>query len=519
MPRRTTIASLDARLLAFAPVLALGCLGCRSSEPPRPSPQTVAQTPEPAKPKPELAPAPPPPPPPHAILDPEIREAREAAQRAVLRDGDPLQPDLPPLPEGPLPGPDQLELDEEGEPEPGAYPGFFAPLHIPEGADPLASFERALSSLEEGKAKGEDNPPVRLAFYGASAVAADLWTGYVRAYLRARFGDGGPGMISAAKPNRWHRHNELLIDNSRHWTTHNSFRDRELPPPYPFGAMGLAMSADSKRAWIEIEPREDSPSATRLERYEIHYLERPEGGGFELKIDGEPVKEIDTAGPRRKLVQRSFDLEPGQAHELRIELLGDGEVWLLGVVAETGDAGIVLDTLGINGAKASDPLRWDEALWAEHLQARAPVLYVLSYGANSSVDEDEPIEQYERDYRELLERFARALPEASCVVVGPGDFPKLGEGEQEGQVLPRPRLNQIREIQRALAAEHGCAFLDLLELYGGAGSMAAWVAAGLGKEDHLHLTREGYLRVGLGVGDALMQRYDWRARQSEAQTQ
>jgi len=456
-----------------------------------------------------------PPRPRHPVHDDAIAAAHQVAQRRLLRADDPLQPPLPPLPEGPLPGPDQVTTPDGGETYEGPLPGFFSPMQIAPDDDPLARFNRALGSLEDG----ERDEPVHLAFYGASGTAADLWTGYVRAYLQARFGDAGPGLVAAAKPNRWYRHNDFTVSNSRRgWTKRNTYHLPEQAPPAPFGAMGQAMSSDLDGAWSEVEPKSDSPSADGIEWYEVHYLVQPGGGSFTAKLDGRRVATTSTATANTDAARRwgSLRLEftklghgpDAPPPTLRLEIEGDGEVWLLGVEAEADRPGIVLDTLGVNGGKLANQLAWDEAIWASHLRDRSPVLYVLAFGNNESVDEDEPISLYEQNHRTILDRFAKTLPEASCVLVGPGDFPK--KDEETGELAPRPRLTQLREVQRALAAEYGCGFIDALEIIGGEYGKIAWYHAGLGRDDYLHLTRDGYLRFGMAIADALLQPYDWQ---------
>src|SRR5207244_1435232 len=108
----------------------------------------------------------------------------------------------------------------------------------------------------------------------------------------------------------------------------------------------------------------------------------------------------------------------------------------------------------------------------------------------------------------VLTRLRKALPSASCVLVGPGDFPKSEHGAWETQ----PRLLEIIAAQRRIAPEYGCGFWNTFEFMGGAGSMAAWARATprLGSPDHIHLTPRGYVRMGLDLGDALMRAYDAR---------
>ncbi len=442
-----------------------------------------------------------PPPPAEPILDdPLVRDARVFAQRRLLGDKKPLQPDLRPAPEGALPGPEQPIGPEE-------LPGFFAPLEYPTGVDPLRHFERSLRALEAG----ERHEPVRVALYGASGTVADLWTAYVRAYLQRRFGDAGPGIVQGAKPNKWYRHHELVVDSSKKgWTKHNSYHLDGEEDPGQFGIMGQAMSSDSDRAWAEVIPRSKAPSATELSYYEVHYLQQADGGSFEVRIDGQLKKTVRTKarkGEEGTLGRARLRLSPGKRHRLRIDVVGDGNVRLLGVVAEIERPGVVVDTLGVNGAKITNQLAWDVALWAEHLHTREPQLVAFAFGANEASDDDLSIPWFEAKYREILDRFRAELPEASCLIMAPGEMPVKDE---DGELMPRPVLDEVREVEHRVAMDYGCAYFDARILLGGQGAKATWVEAGLAKDDMVHLNRAGYTRLAMGLTDALMQRYDWR---------
>ena len=91
--------------------------------------------------------------------------------------------------------------------------------------------------------------------------------------------------------------------------------------------------------------------------------------------------------------------------------------------------------------------------------------------------------------------------------MGPGDFPRK---TPEGGWASRPRVRQIVEVQRTVAAEGGCAFWDMLTFMGGEGSMDRWVrsAPPMARPDHIHLTRRGYVRTGMMFTDALLAAYD-----------
>jgi hypothetical protein len=66
----------------------------------------------------------------------------------------------------------------------------------------------------------------------------------------------------------------------------------------------------------------------------------------------------------------------------------------------------------------------------------------------------------------------------------------------------------IVEEQRKASADVGCAFFDTYKAMGGAGSMGAWVARGLGQADLTHPTGSGSEVIGNWIYRALMQGYD-----------
>src|SRR5690606_9527060 len=132
--------------------------------------------------------------------------------------------------------------------------------------------------------------------------------------------------------------------------------------------------------------------------------------------------------------------------------------------------------------------------------------YILAFGTNEAVVTKDPDNSYRTKLSEVLARFKRAAPNASCLLVGPFDFPV----ETSQGYTTRTRLIEIIATQRELAAQHGCGFWDGYEFMGGAGSMHRWVTASppLAAADHIHLNHRGYVRMGISLADALMRSYD-----------
>lgn len=376
---------------------------------------------------------------------------------------------------------------------------------ITDAAKALSNFHAALRRLADGT---DPDGKVRIAIYGSSSVAVDRYPGYLRGYLQQRFGDGGIGFVAAAPLWRWHRHNEVVLQASKGWTIEH-VQKKNLREGGHLGLIGAAQTASRKRVTTTIAG--GAPEAfTRYgdtDRVELHYLAHPKGGKFVLELGDRKLGTLNTRASTAKPVVHTPKLPDGDAPlpPLRVRVVGDGEVRLLGATLERDTPGVVVDTLGIGGTRAANMLAWDEPSWSEALAARAPDLFVLAYGANECMDLDEPIESYRANLARVLERFAAAAPQASCLLIGPVDFP---EKDEAGAWVPRPRLDEIIAVQRELALAHGCGFFDTRALMGGVGAMDTWVVAQLAKADHLHMTKLGYLQFGRVLVDALMRDYD-----------
>ncbi len=364
----------------------------------------------------------------------------------------------------------------------------------------LTGFHGALRGLKSDSPAGGK---VRVLFYGSSQTAADYMTTYLRGYLQYRFGDGGHGYVALAAPWKGYRHLDVTVKTTGEWHTDHAQRD-DRREDGTYGLLGASVSTTSPRHRTVVTSR----AAAAGTRYDLQYLLQPAGGRFLLDLDGKSLTTVDTKAKVPAPGYHGLDLELA-SHEIRIRPQGDGEIRLFGVVIENNETGVVVDTLGINGARAANHLLWNETFWADVLGRRDPDLYVLAYGANEAGDDDDDvtIETYERELGEVLDRFQRAAPNASCLLVGPGDFP---EPQDDETYRPRARLQAIVEIQRALALAGDCAFWDTQAFMGGPMGMVRWVRAKpiMARPDHLHLTRRGYARMAMALTDAMMYGYD-----------
>jgi lysophospholipase L1-like esterase len=167
----------------------------------------------------------------------------------------------------------------------------------------------------------------------------------------------------------------------------------------------------------------------------------------------------------------------------------EGSVEFFGVVVESSEPGVVIDTLGINGARVATPLVWDADRWIDEVRRRKPALAVIAYGTNETGDGTPPA-KYATQYEELVLRIRTAAPEVDCLIAGPTD--RDGEG-----VIPG-RAKAITAVQEEVAEQLGCAFFETQEAMGGEGGYKYWqeLSGSLTSADGVHLAPQGYGELG-----------------------
>lgn len=369
----------------------------------------------------------------------------------------------------------------------------------------LRRFYESLARLEAGQAQDD----VRIVQFGDSHTAADVETAVVRRSLQSRFGDGGRGFVAIGRPWKRYIQEGVRVGMSNEWAPEKGKLERgKLTGDGMYGLAGISLLTrqHGARAWSDI--------TSKTTRAELAYLEQPNGGSFDVLVDGVRVVRIATKGEKTTSAFRTFDVQETAAHQLEVRASGDGDVRVFGISLDRGTHGVVLDALGINGARVSTALSWNEQHWAEQLRHRAPQLVILAYGTNESTDESMPAASYERQLVDALGRVARAVPTASCLLLGPPDRAVQGDGKEW---VTSQKLVEIIGSQRRVAEAAGCAFYDQLAAMGGQGTVAMWALEDppRAQKDRVHLTREGYAQLGAAISADLQRGYAaWRKEQN-----
>lgn len=362
----------------------------------------------------------------------------------------------------------------------------------------MQHFRSSLSKTESG------NHITRIAHYGDSPITGDGITSTVRRKLQMRFGDAGHGFVLFSKPWNWYHHFGIKHWASEAWESDPMFIAKG---DHRYGFGGVSFTTNKSGAIAHFSTDEEGEVGKSVSAFDIYFLSQPNGGEFEVIVDGISRGRVSTASNEKRSGFHQVKVENG-THALEIKSVGNGELRMYGVVMESGERGIQYDSLGINGAFIGLLNHYmDETSWLEQLRHRNPDLVILGYGANESEYENWPMDVYEKDTKEVVRRIRAALPEASILFVGPMDRGKRGAG---GKIITRPTIPKLIAAQRRMAAELGCAFFDTFTAMGGEGTVAKWRESKpvLMGGDLTHPTYDGSEIVGTLIHDALIRAYE-----------
>lgn len=347
------------------------------------------------------------------------------------------------------------------------------------------------ASLAKTKAK-QPGAVTRIMHYGDSVITSDYVSGTMRRKMQAEFGDAGHGFLLVANPWEWYFHNDVAHGAAEGWSSSRITGPTAKDGMYGVGGVTFTGSPGAS-AWFATAERGNY--GKKVSRFDIYYLETPNGGEVEVKV-GTTTERFSTKGPAEgksddKVSRvRSYSVEDGEA-KLTLRTTA-GNPRLFGVAMERDEPGVVYDALGANGARAELWGGMNAAHWGEQMALRKPALVVLQYGTNESEAPGLP-NDYEKTLGAVVEKIKAAAPNASILIASPLD---RAENSESSGMRTKPIIKRLVNAQKNVAKEHGVAFWNTFEAMGGEGSMAKWFKNGLGGGDLTHPTPAGAEVIG-----------------------
>lgn len=171
--------------------------------------------------------------------------------------------------------------------------------------------------------------------------------------------------------------------------------------------------------------------------------------------------------------------------------MDDSAPQLGGWWVDNGQPGVLLSSLGINGATLNMLNKWG-ADWHASLQALQPDLLILAYGTNEAFNDELDLDQYHSQLtRHLLQQLRAQHSHTALLIVGAPDVIKHPSAINCEQRRPA-QLTQVQAIQQQVAREQQTLFWDWQAMMGGRCSFSDWQAQGHAQPDGVHFTAACY---------------------------
>lgn len=388
-------------------------------------------------------------------------------------------------------------------PEPSSAPPEASPTPAPsasaaappapraEKIPELARFYAALHGLEDKTRKSH----VRVYWMGDSHAQADFWSGAIREGLQTRFGAAGPGFLHLGYKD--YRHDGVKIQIDGRW---------KMRPKRPAGVKtdgdgvvglgGFLMGGYKDAPRVEVEVT--GPLAGSKVVYDFCYrLEKPDDA-IDVTVDGKRTTLAASKKEPAGHVRHALFESPAPGKLAARPTVGTPSFCGVTIESAPDAPGVVLDTLGINGARYATALSWDEKAWEAEVARRPPDLVVFEYGTNEAGDGSPGYASTGKNMEALLGRVRSVRPDVDCVVVAATDRADVEE-----------HLPPMNAALAEAAKRSGCWYYDVYGVLGGKGATSKMRDENppRAQKDGIHYTIKAYREMGRGMLDALLAGY------------
>ena len=333
-------------------------------------------------------------------------------------------------------------------------------------------------ALEKSKSE-----KIRIAHYGDSIIWGDVITDNLRVYFQNKFGGHGIGFVSICTDDLSAR-KTIIHEFSDDWEWASVFtKNRNHLPIGIAGTVGKAASNSN----VTFKSRKISPAADSFSEVEIFYSNVGANANVKYTIDKHKPKTESLSPSTDKLGVTKIDLGK-EVKEIKLEFNNADGGYFYGVTLDSGN-GIYVDNFPFRGNSGVSLRDIDDKLlpgFAENLNYK---LFILQFGVNVAASGNVKYKWYERQMLHVIQKIKEYFPEASILIVSPGDL-----GQKKGKkIITHPEIKRFVEAQESIANKGKVAFWNMFEAMGGENSIANWVTVKppLAFKDYCHLTWDG----------------------------
>ncbi len=360
-----------------------------------------------------------------------------------------------------------------------------------EAISPLVALRHFNDALKKHRDMAQ---AVRVMWLGDSHTAGVFWPAAFESVLLGKSVSGGPGYLPLGLGYGRYHGAHIASDEGFDVAPHPPAR-RTLEDDGVFGLGGTRVSPRDKPLGITVKL--DPTLSSGDVECQLLFRYRQPNDHVAVMVSGKKLEGPNGAEVNLSQGVRVYSFKINARSVLEIRTVS-GNPELFGLVVEDEHPGLVLDVLGINGARFATPLAWDEAAWKALVKWRQPTLVVIAYGTNEVFDLIAP-ERYRSDIQRLLDRIRAAVSDVDCILAGPTDVGRGGRVAEE-------RANAIDRVEARAAEQLGCAYFSPYKAMGGATGFDEWLHStpSLAVPDRIHLSAAGYRKLGEAMGHEVL---------------
>lgn len=346
--------------------------------------------------------------------------------------------------------------------------------------------------------KETKNKKVRIGHFGDSLLLGDVISEYLRRNMQEKFGGIGAGYMPITA-NDTRMRVSMVHRFSDDWET-AAIITRNADN-YPFGVSG-SVAIPSTGSEVSYKATDHIPTMKSFKTARLFYSHAGSNSKIEYRFDEGKAEQIELkAGDNVNETELSAGKD---AEMLEIEFVGGKKPFMFGVSMESGN-GIYLDNFPMPGNSGVSLLEIPDEVLRDFNKMMNYKLIVLNYGANVNTPNPRSFIIYERKMLQVLDKFKKAFPEASFLIVSVADKTvKRGAEFKTDENIPR-----LLATQKKIAKKADVAFWNLWEAMGGENSMNKWVNAAppMALKDYAHFTNKGGERVAELLTEAILDAY------------
>jgi lysophospholipase L1-like esterase len=373
-----------------------------------------------------------------------------------------------------------------------SYTGQYSMLHqdsniLENDKGTLTSFYKKLTELRNGK-----RDRVSILQIGDSHIQPGYFSGTARSALQSYFGNAGRGLVFPWRLAGTNQPDDIRITSTSIWRRSQT----------EIGISGYGLSA-AQTGNLTIQTNNFFQKDNTFDQVTLILKEKENSYVWNITGREDELSTEESAFARQSVCQLSW-LSPVSRAELTFKAENNADnLNLYGLILERQQPGLLYHSMGINGASFERMSRIAE--FFPQIRILNPDLIIVSLGTND-VQGHFRSEEYLKGVKQFMKPLRKYVPGVPVLFTLPPDSYKNGVINSD--------LDKAAFLLKKYALDNRCAWWDLREVMGGAGSVSKWRSLGLAAADRKHYTPKGYMLQGHLFQQALLKGYKQYAEQN-----